>query len=1710
MDFWQRLFLTIIVFFASALCCSYGIGYDDQFDTPIWDVQGGSKILVLMDLHRHMSENGTCSDMNPRMVERALAMKWLSSVLQSEVGLTIFDTCGSRLRAAQIVTRHIMNPEQSCSNTSDMVLGVLSHTRDDITDAISNILQPLGILHIKLDDNGFLTKKDNTSFTIPTFSIWKLEAVLQVLKNLNWNYISAFSDGTDNTNGQLNSFIKMAIKHSICLDKVGRDLSNVTSLKPKPEGVVIFTSDVQNVESLIGKLNPNQKYMIVNNNDIGKMSLGVSGTILHLSEILNSRPAFLAFVASELLQSSDSLSKQYLSDLEFCKFNSTFNQTICDERLNSYLEIASKRYDILAAMMAYYNAHRVIQRFGAFNCSGYDFSSCPSAFTFVRIKPSVNEFPFNLEKISDNISLDEEVRVDVSVLGIPTAQVGIVTQTSFSPTNLIVWKKVKTDMKISDCGTSCQQCGTCKHNAQVENDYQNEMMENGDILIMGSFPIRQLSHTGETCGMISEEGIQLSEALLYAVDTIKSRYRAHNLFPGVNVGAVIKDKCQVSKQEFCPSPSSDWTETANHNGDYSSIEIFRKEEYFDNRASQARFLLTDFGVSLHKILLDRYVKGMSDLFRYANWTYIHVVYSEEILADIESSVNKYLQEKDICTASRTVLNYNRTSTLSKIETLMNNIHKTATILLLTNFYDTKFIMNVVNQSFSYDDLNFVILPWDIKSPMFAGTVVFRPKPEIDTNFNNYLSSLKMDNQRSIWWRTFYEDTNKCHVKLEDGIAYPAQCSQSQTVMTNSSVSPAAYKVIQTADAVLLIMDRLYKDLCPFHTGLCREFLEFDIKSYIRKNLIQGDSSASSDVFTDRGELKFPLDIINYQIVDETTAPVSVGIYSSRDDLIVDKNAIKTYNSDKRPYVASHVCDDWCPSCYACKSAITKQNGFLYHSGDVVVTSVFPMHKKGAKTFSCGPFGLNKGSEVLTEAFMYAIGTSKSRYPYLFPNLKIGSLTIDSCSDTESVLQTIMNFESCITTFANKVDQVPVSPLLVPGYLSYDYPEVTPSLDKTLKRLDRFHESFDSKNGGPLSQLFNPYFRSGIDSLVHLLIKMNWTYVDLIVSSDQEHQTQKHWFMEMATSYNICVSVGNNVLSLESSMISTVITSLSQSQAKIVVVLASTEVVQSLFGVLVNRPLSKMFILGEETRDWQETGILLPEGSIIVNRVGKINSGFKAHYEEAVTKKESRLGNIWFGEMSRDRVTCLDPHECTVPSDIVSVASKIVFGVDAMLHALHFKYKSLCPSMNGLCKNFADVGSSLNADDFKNFSFRYQDEMIELPPSGNSYGTYVMLNRQKSGYIEVGKWKNGAIKVEPNKIKAYDSSGNQLRLLPSSVCYRNCKCENKETVENITATPEPSPRTDLEFFGTTQQFNSELWAIVVLTISCGSALVSLMFIVYVIMKVCGGLLQKRYIGLGIMLLVSIVTMYLSVLPFVFTPGENICSLRFFLPGLTYALTFAVIMAKLMSLRAYKLIGLGGEISNLNQFLTVLFVTGVQLAIGIHWWIKQGSLFVVDTSLPDVTQYACKFDKTEFVIYLVYIMFLIVLAAFYAILVRNETKNMGEAKLILISSWMTIAVWVAWIAVLIIQPKDYEEPTVCVGIIVTASVTILVVFVPKLHRISKLKYDVKKSAGMENGGYKIDPDFLFERPYTLPAMRTSFKYSEKTNPKSISKFDSSLSY
>lgn len=361
------------------------------------------------------------------------------------------------------------------------------------------------------------------------------------------------------------------------------------------------------------------------------------------------------------------------------------------------------------------------------------------------------------------------------------------------------------------------------------------------------------------------------------------------------------------------------------------------------------------------------------------------------------------------------------------------------------------------------------------------------------------------------------------------------------------------------------------------------------------------------------------------------------------------------------------------------------------------------------------------------------------------------------------------------------------------------------------------------------------------------------------------------------------------------------------------------------------------------------------------------------------------------------------------------------------------------------------------------------------------------------------------------ILMYDHQGNLLQNKPNARCADNCQCIGAfDKTDGSDTNPEGNQTTSVSnpsllYWPTSGQYNNEIWTAVVFCVAGVGVLITVILIVYVLYKVCKNELKRRYIALGLLLMASLVLLHLSVLAFVYTPSITVCGLRFVAPGLTYALCFGIILVKMMSLRQYKFIGLGGEVSSLNHILTILFIVGVQIAIYVQWWAKKRSMLLTETL--NTALYACNFERDEFLLHLTYVMILIVVCAFYGLSVRKERKNMNEIRFLLASTWLCALAWVVWTIAYMLLAKEHIDITVCVGVLVCATLMLCIIYVPKIYFMSRLKYNVSKKRRQQNG-YKVDPDFLFERPYTLPGTMLS-TYSDKYPP-SYSTYDSSFQY
>ncbi|XP_035826081.1 metabotropic glutamate receptor 3 [Aplysia californica] len=516
------------------------------------------------------------------------------------------------------------------------------------------------------------------------------------------------------------------------------------------------------------------------------------------------------------------------------------------------------------------------------------------------------------------------------------------------------------------------------------------------------------------------------------------------------------------------------------------------------------------------------------------------------------------------------------------------------------------------------------------------------------------------------------------------------------------------------------------------------------------------------------------------------------------------------------------------------------------------------------------------------------------------------------------------------------------------------------------------------------------------------------------------------------------------------------------------------------------------------------------------------------------------------------------------------ASYVIASVDSILHGAHEQYMQLCPEASGICDAFGAL--LLKRPRFTtDVIFQYQLHEIEFRSGGTFLPTLLVYNVQRGKIIEfcggnftkpvsagtrswklstiapprgthsdkphrrtgrysilipvedsseplnrsvldieiereVGQYFKSSLDMNVTSVRLYSSSGDEISQMPLVQCPYPCKCQG----DNASAGAALGLLPEDTHWATRGEFKEELWAIIVVCIAGVGAVTSIILGIYVVYKICKGALARRYVGLGLLLLLSFLMLYTAVVPFVFTPNEGVCGVRFLFTGLCHALCYSVVLVKLMTLQSYKMIGLGGEVSGLNQMLTVFFMVAVQVAIGVQWWTYNTPTYRTELDIVAGTlKYACNFDREDFAMYFSYDMFLLLICSLYSIAVRNEKKNLGEAKLLLAFCWLSMFIWAAWLLCLFFLDRKYADAIICAGLLAEATSGILIVFIPKVRQVARLRYDLSQKGPFRNG-YSVDTDFLYERPYSLPGTLTS-TYSAKVNyPKTFSNFDSEMNY
>lgn len=290
-----------------------------------------------------------------------------------------------------------------------------------------------------------------------------------------------------------------------------------------------------------------------------------------------------------------------------------------------------------------------------------------------------------------------------------------------------------------------------------------------------------------------------------------------------------------------------------------------------------------------------------------------------------------------------------------------------------------------------------------------------------------------------------------------------------------------------------------------------------------------------------------------------------------------------------------------------------------------------------------------------------------------------------------------------------------------------------------------------------------------------------------------------------------------------------------------------------------------------------------------------------------------------------------------------------------------------------------------------------------------------------------------------------------------------------------------------------------WVMVVLVLAIIGLLTVVIIEFIIIFKVIklGGV-PWRSVWLGQMLLFGILLSYLTTLAFVFKPTSGSCDLLRFAVGVCYALMLSVLIIKLLIILSPK--NETGFLKFGHQVLILAILWLVQIVINSQWLILAPS----STELKSINVQINNGESTRTEVYegtvckavhlsslffdfltsFVYIMLLRIVALVLSLISYTRSKKKdgkpnSESCWILVATVVTTIVWLIWILIGSFA-SDAGMAAIAIGLWVTATAKLIILFIPKLHKLATLKdggmdviYKYNNKCGLMFDGLPVAP-------------------------------------
>ncbi|XP_058814305.1 metabotropic glutamate receptor 1-like [Topomyia yanbarensis] len=632
-------------------------------------------------------------------------------------------------------------------------------------------------------------------------------------------------------------------------------------------------------------------------------------------------------------------------------------------------------------------------------------------------------------------------------------------------------------------------------------------------------------------------------------------------------------------------------------------------------------------------------------------------------------------------------------------------------------------------------------------------------------------------------------------------------------------------------------------------------------------------------------------------------------------------------------------------------------------------------------------------------------------------------------------------------------------------------------------------------------------------MVDVVRQFNWTYVSAINTDENYGQSGIQAFRELAEKYGVCIAREDSILSnADDESFSDVLRNIEQDlNANVVVCFCEGMTIRGLLKAMERMNMTDRFLLiGSD--GWADRADVVQNyerqalGSISIRIHSPYVKSFDNYYFSLNPFTNKR--NPWFQEFWESRFNCRLPvNEASLDirhnavsgeekvctgneklSDRYKQEPKMSFVIKAIYtiaYALHALQQDSCGRNSvGICAAMFPFNGTQFFNYLMNVSFIYEPgDTVEFDSRGDPPGRYDIMNYQLQSdgtydYVQVGEWNNGSLSffrdlqasesgpVEsvcskpclPGYYKNLQTGGQEKQC-----CWVCVPCERHQFLYNETHCrncdlgywPDQSKTVCLHIPIEHVQWG-DTEAIVAICFSVlgfiGTGLVFGIFVRHNDTPVVKSSTRE----LCYLILVGMIISHSTIFAILAKPSPFSCLISRAMPGISFAMIYASLLVKTNRI-ARILAGSKKRFPTKKpKFMSAtaqLVITGllisIEIAIAVFMLILEPPNTEHQYPTRQRTVLACNTTRQGILVPLAFIFLLIILCTLYAWKTRNVPENFNEAKFIGFAMYTTCVIWVAFVPIYF--GSESKIITMCICISLSAMVTLLFLFLPKLYII-----------------------------------------------------------